>query len=564
MLIIIPIVSRRDVTKWLTRGRFGRQESRHWYYTGVFATGLHLLSNAVNAIIIKRTPGYGDVSIRDLTFFWCTRPRLAWLVVALLPYQAEKSMYFSATASILFGEVILQLFGAYNMGVAANYARRQKFMLVGHLEGDWYSKQAGMMYAGTILWLTAVPFAIVACVWSVLGVSERIGRLSEFWTLSHKVVKKNHAIASSQVKLLSTARDRMTASEERQHILEELKVSANIAVTKWQELRATWQRMPDELRQEAKHRRVLWKQEQKASEQLSRVREDSPKWVERSRALRIAQDNLKAANDAWCATPETKQEDARTNSANAGREIDVREGRKLELQALIATCNDRIPRLRSRIAVAKNWVESDAIRIKNVQSELKRRLRSSNRYTGIDEEIERLENDLSELLLQQETHKRELSLSIAENDPQLRLEESCLADASSMLDALNALSQSKSALVRNWQANENQWQVISEKRQEAEKKTDVTRFPIVVTVGMLLCWIAQWLWWSGYVGVAGDRYCPPKLAVIASVWTGFSATGEPHDNIVCDEFEADLMMQDQCLERLFKRGGWGGFGCRKI
>jgi hypothetical protein len=150
------------------------------------------------------------------------------------------------------------------------------------------------------------------------------------------------------------------------------------------------------------------------------------------------------------------------------------------------------------------------------------------RVLDLKEEAQRLRTEYNELLRQRQAHLRELA--IAENDEQLRVEKICLANLHSMVNAWSALSESKRNLIRNWQANEEQWQVISDKRQEAEKKTDVTRFPIVVTVGMLLCWIAQWLWWAGYVGVAGDRYCPPKLAVIASVWTGFSATGESHDN----------------------------------
>jgi hypothetical protein len=70
--------------------------------------------------------------------------------------------------------------------------------------------------------------------------------------------------------------------------------------------------------------------------------------------------------------------------------------------------------------------------------------------------------------------------------------------------------------------------MITAKGVEQEKKPNVGRFPLVVVVGMLLCWIAQWLWWAGYIGVAGDRYCPPKLPLIASIWTLFSASGKSH------------------------------------
>lgn len=86
-----------------------------------------------------------------------------------------------------------------------------------------------------------------------------------------------------------------------------------------------------------------------------------------------------------------------------------------------------------------------------------------------------------------------------------------------MLGAWNDLSESKEELKQNWEANEDEWKKIEEKKEEAEKKPNMRRFPLVVVVGMLLCWIAQRLWWAGYIDVAGDRYFPPKLPALASI-----------------------------------------------
>lgn len=62
---------------------------------------------------------------------------------------------------------------------------------------------------------------------------------------------------------------------------------------------------------------------------------------------------------------------------------------------------------------------------------------------------------------------------------------------------------------------------------EAEPvEVEVGHFPVVVMVGMVLCWIAQWLWWAGYVGVAGDDYCPPSWESLAGVWIAFSSMGK--------------------------------------
>jgi hypothetical protein len=46
----------------------GKRESKFWMLTGPFAVGLHVAGNAVNAVAIKRTPGFSSVSIKDLTF----------------------------------------------------------------------------------------------------------------------------------------------------------------------------------------------------------------------------------------------------------------------------------------------------------------------------------------------------------------------------------------------------------------------------------------------------------------------------------------------------------------
>ena len=61
------------------------------------------------------------------------------------------------------------------------------------------------MCAGSILWFTAVPFAIVAFVWSAIGVSERIGRWSEYWTKTRRAMKENWAMVATQGELLHAA-----------------------------------------------------------------------------------------------------------------------------------------------------------------------------------------------------------------------------------------------------------------------------------------------------------------------------------------------------------------------
>ncbi|KAI1117881.1 hypothetical protein F5Y14DRAFT_402306 [Nemania sp. NC0429] len=46
------------------------------------------------------------------------------------------------------------------------------------------------------------------------------------------------------------------------------------------------------------------------------------------------------------------------------------------------------------------------------------------------------------------------------------------------------------------------------------------------TVGsMLLLWVAQWLFWGGFIGLSSEEYCLPNLEVLTAVWTVFSVAG---------------------------------------
>jgi len=42
---------------------------------------------------------------------------------------------------------------------------------------------------------------------------------------------------------------------------------------------------------------------------------------------------------------------------------------------------------------------------------------------------------------------------------------------------------------------------------------------------MLLLWIAQWLFWGGFIGLSSEVFCPPKLGILTAVWIAFSLAG---------------------------------------
>jgi hypothetical protein len=142
-----------------------------WLLSAVISVALHVTSNFVNALLVKRTPGYSDVSIWALTLMWCTRPRLAWLAVALIPREAVKAMYFQVAASAVMAESVLQLIGSYYMGLTAHYAWISHFYHIGGLIGAPREHNALAMYVGALMWLVAVTFGIFACTLSVSGIN---------------------------------------------------------------------------------------------------------------------------------------------------------------------------------------------------------------------------------------------------------------------------------------------------------------------------------------------------------------------------------------------------------
>ncbi|KAF2003740.1 hypothetical protein P154DRAFT_572920 [Amniculicola lignicola CBS 123094] len=65
-----------------------------------------------------------------------------------------------------------------------------------------------------------------------------------------------------------------------------------------------------------------------------------------------------------------------------------------------------------------------------------------------------------------------------------------------------------------------------DKTDRPKDKTDVPYFVFFLGgVMFLTLYIALWLFWGGFVGLAGETYCPPNLAHQGLIWTGFSLVG---------------------------------------
>ncbi|KAK4208328.1 hypothetical protein QBC37DRAFT_296926, partial [Rhypophila decipiens] len=165
MLLLTPVLGRRTVVAKLSFGVLGKAHSQGWILMGPIMACMHTAANLINVALIRATPGYGSTSIAMLTMLWFTRPRLAWLVIALVVFQSDEAMYLSCAATTLAAEILLQLLTAYVMGSVANHARRQNFYSLSHgrdvLEavprgGATGRGDALAMYAGALLWLVVV------------------------------------------------------------------------------------------------------------------------------------------------------------------------------------------------------------------------------------------------------------------------------------------------------------------------------------------------------------------------------------------------------------------------
>ncbi|KAK4206777.1 hypothetical protein QBC37DRAFT_457539 [Rhypophila decipiens] len=190
MLIITPILGRRTVVSKLTFGILGKPHSQGWMLMGPLTAMLQTSANLLNAALIRSTPGYAGTSMTTILLLWFSRPRLAWLSVGLVGFQSGRAMYLSVAATSLTAEMILQLLSVYTMGFVANHARKQGFYKLGNYQavitasGDGDDSTMGTdamaMYAGALLWLIVVIITLAIVGKAVFDVNVAIGNFK--WT----------------------------------------------------------------------------------------------------------------------------------------------------------------------------------------------------------------------------------------------------------------------------------------------------------------------------------------------------------------------------------------------
>jgi hypothetical protein len=126
-----------------------------WFPRGITITALYLLANGINAVLVQSTPGYQDIPMTELALLWCSLPRLTWLTVALVLSAPYKRSTFSAVATSVVSEILLQVLSGPSMATAFAYASEHSFYSYG-MQRLAAVPAAQYMYAGTLLWFVVV------------------------------------------------------------------------------------------------------------------------------------------------------------------------------------------------------------------------------------------------------------------------------------------------------------------------------------------------------------------------------------------------------------------------
>lgn len=157
---LAAFLSRRPGIQRIARGFLWHPHSSGWFFTGILIAALQLLGNWFNAFLVQKTPGYENIPVIQLMLLWCSMPRLAWLTILVIVVQPFEAINFSAAASSLFAEMILQLLSSYYMIITVNYGREHDFYF-GALEGAERGQSAKIMYSGALLWLIIIIVSFV-------------------------------------------------------------------------------------------------------------------------------------------------------------------------------------------------------------------------------------------------------------------------------------------------------------------------------------------------------------------------------------------------------------------
>jgi hypothetical protein len=506
MLLLTPFFGRRKVVEWITFGRLGKAHSGSWKFMGPFMAVLQLLVNIANALIIKSLPGYSQVDVKTLVLLWCTRPRMAWMVIILIPYQAEEVMYFNCAASSLFSELILQLLSSYTFGTVANYARSQHFYKLDHrLDGVLNGNAAKLMYAGALFWLIVVIFCLIMVFFSIIGVDKLKGSLADLARLSKRHegnllrrAKKLQVSTKQRYSHLQTLED-MIDDDKIDHLSELIEVrlrlmeSCDSMVQSLLNLAELVQIEEQEYRKKRSHLKKLESKNSTPHEEIARSRSAVEELrVQLERTSRSNVDSGMSANqvvrERVNAAPEEQryQYQYQTNTVHEEQNYEMK---RLHDEQGYRRQTSHLKKLESRnntpyevIADARSGVE-----------ELKTRLETASR-SNVDSVMSSKEIVMEQIRVLRRRLQPNNASAVGRVEQQWRAIEGTWLLIEGLWEEI----------LSNWHAREKHLRKLEE-HEGRVRASDTTATIFIAFLGMFGCWLSQWIFWGGLVHLYSNQ-----------------------------------------------------------
>ena len=142
------VVGSRTLLNKITRGHFGKKESKSWMGMWVVQWGFHFGADLGVARLVTTAHGYQRErmpGLLELALFYTSRPRMAWMALGSLGTFTE---WNSAAKQTMITEIIMQLMGCYYLGRTTDFAVEHGFY-----SRHEYNHWAQLMYAGSLFTL---------------------------------------------------------------------------------------------------------------------------------------------------------------------------------------------------------------------------------------------------------------------------------------------------------------------------------------------------------------------------------------------------------------------------
>jgi len=408
------------------------------------------------------------------------------MVVVLVPWQAKEAMYFSVATSTLLSEIVLQIVSSYYMGYAVNYARVQKFFSLGRVDPTPHGNDALLMYAGALLWLIVIFFALIACASAILDLDKRISSLGA--TLGARIAKWVIKQCTARLAEINKRKARLVTLDGRNLPGGDNSIVDDFASleTPLRRCAEIWDRLRIYITDDAREYESTENKYRSEQKKVERARQKGHSEV----IPPILVSRFLICQETWVNTPSRMRSEAEESCNQAKSSQSESQTIVSNLRITLLDIENNIQRLQRDVRIARAIIDTLAIGTA-------RRLAEEARYAALLRDLEK----------ERDVHQKTSNL---------------LLERSYFLSTwLYCGLQSQNAM--------NRWTKLADARRQEQEMDPLVRrlrnFAITTVVGMFGCWIAQWVWWIGYIRRMGDSYCPPNLTEMGVIWTVFSAFG---------------------------------------